>query len=345
MENNTLFDVHPWNRELWSWLSSGQDSGTHAWLFHGTAGLGRHAVALALAERMLARDARTRNLLSAGSHPDLHVLMPEVRESGDLLSAYAQRYFKIDAKPDAKPKTVITVAQVRLLVERIATRAHSGENKVVIMAFADRMNINAANALLKVLEEPPYGTLFVLITDRAGRLPATVRSRASRVPFRAPAKALASEWLQSQLQNGKDAALLLQMANGAPLQALEFARSNANETRLRVATDLAALWRGRGSPLSLAASWHELGLRAVLPWLQKLLCDLARSAGGVAPGSHLFNPDQSEWIQEAQKQLNLTRAYALYQYLGRILADLDSPLDQRLLLEDVAIELARLPAR
>ena len=213
---------------------------------------------------------------------------------------------------------------------------------MVIIDFAERMNIYAANALLKLLEEPPPDTLFVLITDRASRLPATVRSRTSRVPFRPPAQALAVRWLQEQLGSDQDASLLLQMANGAPLQALDFAASEEVEIRQTIASDFAALWRGQDDPFSLAARWHEIGLARVAPWLHKLLCDLVRGACGTGDPASLFNPERAEWLVEIGKKADLTKAYALYDRLGVILGDLDGPLDQRLLIEDLAIELAAL---
>ena len=341
ISKDAIFSVHPWNQSMLDWLRSQYQKSTHAWLFCGQRGLGRRQVALALAAELLSADPRNRELLTAGTHPDLHVLMPEVQEQDDLLSVYANRYF--NNQSTGKPKTVITVDQVRELIQKVSTRAHSAEHKVVIVTPAEFMNLNAANALLKVLEEPPPATFFILICERKNLVPATVRSRSSQVAFRTPNSDLAMSWLREQLGARKDLELLLSLANGAPLTALGYAQNKSNEDHLQIYEDLKKLWQQGIDPLALAARWHELGVERVLPWLQRILCDLVLDAMGGGAGRSIHS-EQMSWITDIIKILDITKSYYLYDKIGRAMIDLDGPLDKRLLLEDLALNFVTLKA-
>ncbi|RPI35923.1 MAG: DNA polymerase III subunit delta' [Nitrospiraceae bacterium] len=95
--------------------------------------------------------------IESGSHPDLKMISPEDRQ------------IKID--------------EIRLIDEALSFRPFEGRKKVVIVDDADTMNIAAANAFLKTLEEPPEDSVIILISSRPDRLPATIRSRCSRVNF------------------------------------------------------------------------------------------------------------------------------------------------------------------
>ena len=95
--------------------------------------------------------------IKAGSHPDLLLISPEDRQ------------IKID--------------EIRLIDEALSFKPFEGRKKIVIIDDADTMNIAAANAFLKTLEEPPEDSVIILISSRSDRLPATIRSRCSRVNF------------------------------------------------------------------------------------------------------------------------------------------------------------------
>lgn len=332
--HDDIFSLYPWNRSIWDWLRTQFHESTHAWLLSGQRGVGRHQVALALAAELLSTDQRNQDLLKSGSHPDLHVLMPEIRAQDDFLSLYARRYF--DKQSTGKPKTVITVDQVRELIQKMSTHAHSGGHKVVIITPAETMNLNAANALLKVLEEPPAATLFVLVSERSNLLPATVRSRTSQVKFPTPTTEQGANWLRKQLGERDDLELLLKLADGAPLIAMHFAQSGSSDVRLQVNEGLEKLWRQDADPLALAAHWQKLGADQVLPWLLRVVCDLVRGAMCQEEGAR-FNPYQLSWITDIEKNIDITRAYKLYDRLGNALIDLDGPLDKHLLLEDLAL--------
>jgi DNA polymerase III subunit delta' len=129
------------------------------------------------------------------------------------------------------------------------------------------MNPNAQNALLKGLEEPPAGAVFILVSHRPHRLLPTVRSRCVKIPAPIPAADAATAWLKSQ-PGGQDAARWLAFAGGAPLQALKYAEEASTWDRLVKSP----------SPVD-----DREGLERLAEVLQKVAYDRAFSAFGLAP--------------------------------------------------------------
>ena len=145
--------------------------------------LGKREVALALADHVLAQgDAthatRTRQLIAAGTHPDLQLVSFIPNKSGDKL------------------RTEIVIEQVREITDKLALTPQYGVAQVVIVDPADAINRSAANALLKTLEEPQPGRYLWLISSDPARLPQTIRSRCQRLEFKLPPQHEALAWLQ-----------------------------------------------------------------------------------------------------------------------------------------------------
>ena len=155
----------------------------HAWLLVGPEGVGKAMFARAAAMRMLAEGAgepalppglevpatsRTRALIEAGAHPDFRVLT---------------RLPKDPDKPDQDLARSITIAQVRGLQPMFATTPSMSARRVVVIDAADDLERGGANALLKNLEEPPAGTIFLLVSHAPGRLLPTIRSRCRVLRF------------------------------------------------------------------------------------------------------------------------------------------------------------------
>ena len=176
----------------------------HAILIQARAGLGSDVLARWLAALVLCDSAEGQpcgacpscTLLAAGTHPDL---------------------MAIERQEDA---TQIKVEQVRELGETLALKSLRGGYKAAVITEAGLLNANAANALLKTLEEPQAKTLLVLCATRASRLPATVVSRCQRLVIPLPQREAALEWLR-QLKPLEHWPRILDHAAGAPLLALE----------------------------------------------------------------------------------------------------------------------------
>ena len=139
---------------------------SHAYLFHGPAGVGKHTAALALAGALLGDPRR----VDAGTHPDLRVIEP----LGEM----------------------IRIDEIRALHHDLHMRPFEGDRRVYLLFHAHRMNDEAAAALLKDLEEPPSYATLVLVADELGQLPETIRSRCQLVPFRRLSRAAVESWIE-----------------------------------------------------------------------------------------------------------------------------------------------------
>jgi DNA polymerase-3 subunit delta' len=127
-----------------------------------------------------------------------------------------------------KAGAAIKVDQIRAVNDFINQTSLQGEYRVVIIHTADEMNMNAANALLKTLEEPSSGAILILISDQKARLPATILSRCQRVIFPPPSKEQTFIWLANQpsRQNLFQALGLMLTSKGDPLKAAAELQNN-----------------------------------------------------------------------------------------------------------------------
>lgn len=142
----------------------------HAWLLAGRRGLGKASFALAAA----------RALVGAGEndpahHPDIHTLTYGPKDDKEERK-------RADGKPFEQARS-IRIAQIRAMQTRLSTRPTLGDRRAIIIDPADDLERNAANALLKSLEEPPVGTFFLLVAHSPARLLPTIRSRCRVLRF------------------------------------------------------------------------------------------------------------------------------------------------------------------
>lgn len=336
--------IHPWNRPIWKTLTRRGGPTTHAWLFKGPPGVGKTTTAVEFALHLVSADvadsAKVSGLFRAGSHPDFHVLMPAQRCADDagFLERYALRYVGTGT---GKPKSVISVDQIRQLITRVSTRAHTGVNKCVIISPAEFMNLNSANALLKLLEEPPARTLFLLISAMPHQLPATIISRCSLVDFRAPDDNTARNWLCAQGLPESDVDVLLALAGGAPLRAQGLHEAGFMAQRREWVRDVLQLIEDQPDPLRVADRWKRSDGPTAMDWLHRWVVDMARVVFCEHPAT-LYNPDMRRRLQDLKKRINVTALFDLSDQLGQAKQLLDSPVDQDLLIEDLLIRLGKL---
>lgn len=237
----------------------------HALLLHGNAAAGLADLASALAASLLCDQptpggvacgvCASCHLLAAGNHPDLLWLSPaEADEAGGR-----------------KASSQIRVDAVRQLIGTLALRPHHGATRVSVIEPADAMNSVTANALLKVLEEPPPGNVMLLISHRPLRLLPTVRSRCLKVRVNAPP------------QPGDSAGADIAMRELAAflLDPQPDAAAHAAWPAQRALLD--ALARGARLGVPAASRGSGLTLPAALAVLSRWVHDLARVQAGAAP--------------------------------------------------------------
>jgi DNA polymerase-3 subunit delta' len=140
----------------------------HAYLFHGPAGVGKRSAAFAFASALLGDERRA----EARSHPDLYLLAP----LGEM----------------------IRIDEIRALRHDLHMRPFEADRRVYLVLDADRMNEDAADALLKDLEEPPPYAVIVLVAAELGPLPPTILSRCQLIPFRKLSERAVGAWIAAQ---------------------------------------------------------------------------------------------------------------------------------------------------
>ncbi len=333
--------IHPWNQEIWQNLTLEPERSNHALLFTGDAGLGKRDMAFALAHFVLTgTHAQSLQLFNAGSHPDLHVLMPEAEITEGLLGDFAKRYVE---QHSGKPKKTITIEQVRRLSGALDTHPHIGSHRLILIFYAETMNRNAANALLKSLEEPPANTLFVIVSDEISKLAKTIRSRCSLVSFRQPDFESAKAWLElNGAMPNSDIDTYLSMANNQPLEALRLFNEDYLGAIKTVFTDVNNLWMRRAEVTGVAKNWNDLGASKALDIVQKLATDLLRNSLSEHPKT-VFFPVQQSWVSSVSEKFSNDKITALVDetnYAKRMLA---TTVDSLLVLETVANKVAKLP--
>jgi DNA polymerase-3 subunit delta' len=219
------------------------------------------------------------------------------------------------------------VEQIRALPGFINVSSHRGGPKIVLIHPAEALNVNAANALLKSLEEPPPRTYFLLVTHRPQQLPPTIKSRCRHVALAAPDAKTAAGWLATQGVREPD--LALAHAGYAPLLALEidtpeYWGARAAFMRHLTARDL--------DVLSAAESASDLPLPNVLAWLQKWSYDLARYH---ALRAVRYNPDYADAAGHTALQADRLRTVRFHRDMVKLQRVVHHPLNAKLFIEDV----------
>ena len=229
----TLKDL-PWHATAWGAIAPLLGRGAHAILLHGMAGIGKKHLALDVAAGLLCerpgplgqpcRQCASCHWFEAGNHPDARVVVPDALAELRPASAESEG----DAEETAteaegaadrtRRRREIVLDQVRGLNDFVAISTHRGGRRVAVIAPAEDLRIEAANRLLKLLEEPPPASVFVLASDALDAVLPTIRSRCVLVRVGAPSPDVAARWLKDQ--GVGDAAAALAFHGGAPLAAL-----------------------------------------------------------------------------------------------------------------------------
>ena len=254
---------YPWLQSVTRHIAAALAQGRmpHALLLTGQPGVGKGALADYLARQLLCHVLPADGVpcghcpgclqYAAGTHPD---------------------YFQVEPAEDA---TVIKVDQIRELAENLSLSSHHGGFKVALLMPADAMNINASNSLLKTLEEPSDNTVLLLVSARPAQLPATIRSRCQLLRVELPAKDVALEWLAGQIP-GEQRDMYLQLAHGAPLEALRQAQADLVPLRRECLDALLGILDGTRSALTVAQEWSKDEELQGIRWLREWLMDLLR---------------------------------------------------------------------
>lgn len=333
------------HEKTWSALQGRRAQLPHALMLIGQRGLGKFELAKQFAASLLCEQQQDDgrpcgkclacNWLAQGNHPDFRLLQPDAMgEEGEA------------EEGKKKASQQITIDQVRGLDEFLNVGTHRAGLRIVLINPTEAMNRSTANSLLKSLEEPSPGTLFLLVSSEPLRLLPTLRSRCQVVPVSVPSMAAAARVLAEEGVDSPERWLAL--AGGAPGLALEFCASGQTAWLDLLLKRLAG---GKEiDPISLAAELEKLVkdskgkllLKAVVEVLQKWLVDLNLARNGLP--ARYFLPQQSttKAVADMIPPVRLLHAYRALLVRRR---EAEQPLNTRLFLESLFLDYRALFAK
>jgi DNA polymerase III, delta'' subunit len=312
---------YPWFTPVWEGFARQveQDRLPHALLLVGQDGVGTLDLARAMAQFLLCvaprpgrscGQCRSCLLLQADSHPDLHWVVPEEGAQS------------------------IKIGQIREMTDFTYNTAQQGGRKLIILAPAEAMNANAANALLKSLEEPSGNCVYLLVCEQPAFLMATIRSRCSRVQIRTPDFTEALQWLERN--RVAEAETLLRASGGRPLRVMEWLANDLWGQRAQMHEELANLLAGSVSFLDCAKVLAGFGSVWVVEQLQSWITSAVRA--------HAAGQPDKDSLVNTLAQIPAPRLMQFYDVLSakkRLLLSTANP-NPQLLLEEMMMDLKEL---
>lgn len=322
-------NVYPWQEALFAkWLQAGKER-HHALLFHGKAGIGKLDFGYALAASLLCRQPLPHGLacgecqschwLAEGAHPDFREITPEDDDAAE------------GSKKKTRKRQQILIDQVRALHDYLSLTSHQVDGiRVVLIHPLETMNVAASNALLKLLEEPPQRTQFLLVSHQRQALLPTILSRCMQVDMPVPTYEQGLHWLQSQSVAQPE--WLWHYSGGAPTSIRQdeidwyawfqqWSPHLAKGARMDVVAAVAALVK----------QGMELAVQALQKWLLDLW--LARHQQPLR-----YHPGEVATLQTLASKLDMARLLAFQQQLNRFRMTAQHPLNQELQLEQLLIQ-------
>lgn len=317
------FPNYPWLQAYWDKLTRylQQDRLPSALMLVGDEGLGLSSLAKSFAHRTICLSPNEDNtacgvcesclLFNAGNYPDFYHLVPE------------------------EGKETIKVDAIRELTKSLALSSQYTKPRIVIIDPADAMLHQAANSLLKTLEEPSENTCLVLVTHRLSRLPATIRSRCQLMVVKDIELVQAQSWLNDS--GCKQASQYLRLANNVPLLAHELWKKDALAVEASLLNDFLALLKGRLDPLLFAEKCIKLNNLPCLKWLMSGLNDAIKYAHGTV-NHELVHPERLADLKVLVEKLNLADMHDLLDQLAQLKVLESHQVNQQLMIEEFAIQ-------
>jgi DNA polymerase-3 subunit delta' len=336
--------IYPWQQDAWQQLQLLRTRMPHAILFHGAGGTGKADFIERFAQSLLCEAVQPDGhacgaCASCGwflqhNHPDYRRVRPEALE--DELPGEGEEgegESKKTAKASKAPSKEIKIEQIRNLADFMNISTHRQGLRVVVLYPAEALNLPASNALLKTLEEPPPGTVFLLSSNSLDRLLPTILSRCRKFALPMPSHAQALAWLKAQ--GVADADSWLREQGGAPLTAL--AQSEVgNRDELEVLLQMLARPSVEAA-LRAAEKLHKLPLSAQVSCLQRWLYDVIsyKLAGNIR-----YYPRYQKELAQLAGKVHVSRLLAALKRANERRAIADHPLSPKLFLEDMLLDYA-----
>lgn len=330
-------EIYPWQSEVWSRISADRARIPHALLLRGRSGIGKFDFAQQFAKSLLCH-APQQDRYACGvctscswfeqnNHPDYRLLTPEQESANDEDSAPA-------AKKSAK-KSQISVEQIRDLNGFLELSSHHGGGlRVALIHPAETLNASSANALLKMLEEPPAGVIFLLVSQQSQRLLPTIISRCQKIDMPVPQTDIALQWLESQ--GMESPAERLAYVGGSPLSVLK----DAEDGMLPIDNAAKMLANGaRLDPFLAAPLCLAQGMESALHMLQKWVYDLLAIR---FTGSVHYHARYADALQVLSKSVDLVLLLDFQKKLNEARKSAAHPLNNELQMESLMLQYTQL---
>lgn len=312
--------IYPWHQALWQQLYTIRETErlAHALLFSGQAGCGHEALAYTLATALLCTQpnaqgfacgqCRSCQVQQSGAHPDF--LLIQV----------------------ADDKQIIGVDQLRELVRFLGLSCSYSRQRVALLPEAAAMNSNAANSLLKSLEEPAAQTHIILYTTRPTELLPTIMSRCQQFKLPLPPQSECIHWLQQQ--NPVQAPeTLLKLAQGRPLNALTLDDGELLVQRQLFLQHLLQLIQGRVVLANLSSHWEKYDRYTLIDWQLISLQDLLSQK--MQLNNKLMASELDQSMQALLSYFETEQLWLLYDQLLEMKRLAAHPLNARLFVENM----------
>jgi len=333
--------MYPWQQDAWTRLQQMRARLPHAILFHGPAGVGKADFMETFAQALLCENVRPDGhacgtCASCGwflqnNHPDYRRVRPEALEDEPAADGEEGAESSGKAKSSKAPSKEIKIEQIRALADFMNISTHRQGLRVVVLYPAEALNMPASNALLKTLEEPPPGTVFLLASNSLDRLLPTILSRCRKFALPLPAHEEALAWLKEQ--GVADADSWLREQGGAPLAALQESESGSRE-------ELDTLLHFLATPsvdgaLRTAEKLSKSALPALVAWQQRWLYDVFSMK---LSGRIRYYPRYQKDVARLAGQVPASRLNRAIKAAGERRAVADHPLSAKLFVEDMLLE-------
>lgn len=330
-------ELYSWQSESWRALNGLRSRLPHAILMKGAQGIGKLDLAFNFSQALLCQAPKSDGgaclecdscrWFAQESHPDFRLVQP------DALTAQDEGEEKAGTK---KPSREISVDQIRDLANFANLSAHCGGYRVVLVYPAESMNNNAANSLLKTLEEPTDKLLFLLVSHKPQQLLPTILSRCLGFDVHTPTREQGVAWLKQQGVKHPEQALA--QTGFAPLQALAWAESGEGAEERGIL--LAAIRRpSKMDALALADTLQRAAPIQVIHCLQQWCHDLSSSK---LAGSVRYFPEQAELITKLSQGISVSALMSFQKELQAARRAAFHPLNPKLVLESLLLSYRQL---
>ena len=325
--------LFPWQKNAWQralhYLE--EDRLAHAVLISGPSHIGKLVFCLSFMQRLnctkptadghACGNCKNCLLFVARTHPDI-------------------RMINVDDESEHEKKPVSNIEQIKIddirEVNHFMTLSRQlGAHKILCLNYADTMNNNAANALLKTLEEPPKNSIIFLITHRADALLPTIKSRCQTWSFHLPDSKESLSWLNEQTNQDSWPALL-KAAGNRPLFAYDLEVSGLGEKRVSYYQDLFQILSGKSAVTKVSPKHQDEPLERLVTWQQGWCADLVRCHFGNEPVT-LENPDIRRSLHSLAGRVDLHSLFRFMDKLTELRRFSSAPLNKRLFIEDMLI--------